>query len=135
MEPTDGKASREIRPWRGRAALDNPLRDWRGSHGITDRVPVALHNFLMACRMKGADFGETLQSGEALAEAELMAWRTFDHDAIMHESGVCAEAQAMGATERMFPFMVVPPVLILWVIPCPKSISREVGRYKGTRTI
>jgi len=66
------------------------------NHRIPDRVPVALHNFLMACQMLGADFGETLQSGEALAEAQLMAWREFGHDVIMHENGVCAEAQAMG---------------------------------------
>jgi hypothetical protein len=45
VEPTDGKASSEIRPWRGRTALDNPLRGWRGSHGITDRglAPTATH--------------------------------------------------------------------------------------------
>ena len=34
---------------------------------IPDRVPVALHNFLMAVRMTGADFGEVLRSGERLA--------------------------------------------------------------------
>ena len=66
------------------------------NHGIPDRLPVALHNFLMACKMLGADFGETLQCGEALAEAQLLAWREFGHDVIMHENGVCAEAQAMG---------------------------------------
>ena len=65
-------------------------------HGIPDRVPVALHNFLMACRMIGADFGEALKCGEALAEAQLAAWREFGHDVIMHENGVCAEAEALG---------------------------------------
>jgi uroporphyrinogen decarboxylase len=57
-----------------------------------DRVPVALHNFLMAARMVRADFGDLLRSGEMLAEAQLAAWREFGHDVIMHENGVCAEA-------------------------------------------
>jgi uroporphyrinogen decarboxylase len=65
-------------------------------HGIPDRVPVALHNFLMACHMHGAEFSRILQSGELLAEAQLLAWREFGHDVIMHENGVCAEAEAMG---------------------------------------
>ena len=65
-------------------------------HKVPDRVPVALHNFLMACRMAGGDFGTTLRSGEMLAEAELAAWRAFGHDVIMHENGVCAEAEALG---------------------------------------
>ncbi len=63
---------------------------------IPDRVPVALHNFLMACRMVRADFRQTLRSGELLAEAQLAAWREFGHDVIMHENGVCAEAEALG---------------------------------------
>lgn len=65
-------------------------------HKIPDRVPVALHNFLMAARMMRADFGEVMRSGEMLAEAQLAAWREFGHDVIMHENGVCAEAEALG---------------------------------------
>lgn len=38
-------------------------------HGIPDRLPVGLHNFLMACHMVGADLRDILKSGEALAEA------------------------------------------------------------------
>ena len=38
-------------------------------HGeLPDRVPVGLHNFLMACRMHG---GRILRDGEAMAEAQL----------------------------------------------------------------
>jgi uroporphyrinogen decarboxylase len=65
-----------------------------------DRVPVALHNYLMACQMAGGDFGQILRSGEMLAEAQLLAWREFGHDVIMHENGVCAEAEAMGCVIR-----------------------------------
>jgi uroporphyrinogen decarboxylase len=65
-------------------------------HRIPDRVPVGLHNYLMACRLVGADLCEVLRSGEGLAEAQLAAWREFGHDVIMHENGVCAEAEALG---------------------------------------
>jgi uroporphyrinogen-III decarboxylase len=65
-------------------------------HRIPDRVPVALHNFLMAVRMMRADFGDAMRSGDMLAEAQLAALREFGHDVIMHESGVCAEAEALG---------------------------------------
>jgi uroporphyrinogen decarboxylase len=63
---------------------------------VPDRVPVALHNFLMAGRMTGADLGDVLRDGDALAEAQLAAWREFGHDLIMHENGVHAEAEALG---------------------------------------
>lgn len=65
-------------------------------HKIPDRVPVALHNFLMAARTLGGNMGEIMRSGETLAEAQLAAWREFGHDVIMHENGVCAEAEALG---------------------------------------
>ena len=63
---------------------------------IPDRVPVGLHNYLMACRMADADLGVVLRNGEALAAVQLAAWREFGHDVIMHENGVHAEAEAMG---------------------------------------
>ncbi|MBZ5563051.1 MAG: uroporphyrinogen decarboxylase family protein [Acidobacteriia bacterium] len=78
-------------------------------HRIPDRVPVALHNFLMACRMVRADFRDTLRSGELLAEAQLAAWREFGHDVIMHENGVCAEAEALGC-EILYPAEGAPHV-------------------------
>jgi uroporphyrinogen decarboxylase len=71
-------------------------------HRIPDCLPVALHNFLMAVSMAGADFGEVLRSGELLAAAQLAAWREFGHDVIMHENGVCAEAEALGC-EILYP--------------------------------
>jgi len=43
-----------------------------------------------------ADFGDALRSGDMLAEAQLAAWREFGHDVLMHENGVCAEAEALG---------------------------------------
>ena len=63
---------------------------------VPDRVPVGLHNFLMACRMANTDLSVALCDGEVLAAAQLAAWREFGHDVIMHENGVHAEAEAMG---------------------------------------
>jgi uroporphyrinogen decarboxylase len=67
---------------------------------LPDRVPVGLHNFLMACKMHGGRFDEILRDGEAMAEAQLKLWRTVGHDVIMLEIGVCAEAEALGAKIR-----------------------------------
>ena len=70
-------------------------------HGeLPDRVPVGLHCYLLACRMFGGRFDEILRSGELQAEAQLKAWRTFGHDVIMLENGVCAEAEALGCEIR-----------------------------------
>jgi MtaA/CmuA family methyltransferase len=65
-------------------------------HGIPDRVPVDLHNFLAAIRFAGFPLGEALQNGEMLAEAQLRYWREFQHDVLLVENGVVAEAQACG---------------------------------------
>ena len=67
-------------------------------HKIPDRVPVGLHNFLMACAMSGGNFRDTLRDGEALADMQLAAWREFGHDMILLENGTACNAQACGAT-------------------------------------
>jgi uroporphyrinogen decarboxylase len=67
---------------------------------LPDRVPVGLHCYLLACRMHGGRFDEILRRGELQAEAQLNAWRTFGHDVIMLENGVCAEAEALGCAIR-----------------------------------
>ncbi len=67
---------------------------------VPDRVPVGLHNFLMACRMHGGRFDEILRDGAAMAEAQLNFWRTVGHDLLMLEIGVCAEAEALGCKIR-----------------------------------
>ena len=72
-------------------------------HHVPDRVPVGLHNYLMALRMIGADFCEGPRRGETLVEAQLAAWREFGHDVLMHENGVCAEAEALGCGIRYEP--------------------------------
>lgn len=63
---------------------------------IPDRVPVALHNFMMAVRLSGIPAPECLQRGELLAESQLVAWRRFRHDMLLVENGTTAMAQAFG---------------------------------------
>jgi uroporphyrinogen decarboxylase len=79
-------------------AVERVAKVLRGE--LPDRVPVGLHNFLMACRMHGGRFDEILRDGEAMAEAQLSFWRTVGHDLLMLEIGVCAEAEALGCKIR-----------------------------------
>lgn len=79
-------------------SIERVMKVLRGE--LPDRVPVGLHCYLLACRMLGGRFDEILRSGELQAEAQLKAWRTFGHDVIMLENGVCAEAEALGCEIR-----------------------------------
>jgi uroporphyrinogen decarboxylase len=65
-------------------------------HGIPDRVPVDLHNFLPAVHHAGLPLGAAFQDGEVIAESQLGYWRDFGHDMLLVENGVIAEAQACG---------------------------------------
>jgi uroporphyrinogen decarboxylase len=65
-------------------------------HGIPDRVPVDLHNFLSTIYFAGFPMGRALQDGEMMAEAQLVFWKEVQHDMLLVENGVVAEAQACG---------------------------------------
>lgn len=65
---------------------------------IPDRVPVDLHNFLMAAQLSGLPFSEFLQNGEVMAEAQLALWREFGHDVLILENGTTALAEACGCS-------------------------------------
>lgn len=92
------------------------------NHKIPDRVPVGLHNFLMACKMAGGNFRDTMRDAQALADMQLAAWREFGHDVIMHENGVCAEAEAMGCEIQYTPD--VPPHVAVPVIQTVDDIYK-----------
>ena len=85
--------------------------------GIPDKVPVALHNFLLAAKMAEIPMSRAFQDGKLLAEAQLFAWRRFKHDMVMMENGTIAMAQAMGcevAYSDDHPPYVVQPVIRNW---------------------
>lgn len=90
--------------------------------GIPDRVPVSLHNFLMAARVAGIPLSECLQSGDRLAEAQLAAWRLFGHDMLLVESGTTCMAQALGCGVHFDD--AVAPRVIEPVIRTPADVDR-----------
>jgi len=63
---------------------------------IPDRVPVALHNFLPAAFQSQYPMSKVLQDGELIALSQLRAWKEFQHDMLLVENGVIAEAGACG---------------------------------------
>jgi len=64
--------------------------------GIPDRVPVELHDFMVAAQASAASFPEFMRDGEVLAEGLLAQWREFRHDMIFVESGTATLAEACG---------------------------------------
>ncbi|HEV3404930.1 MAG TPA: uroporphyrinogen decarboxylase family protein [Gaiellaceae bacterium] len=65
--------------------------------GLPDRVPVDLHDFMMAGRASGIPFPELFRDGGAMAAAQLDAWHEFGHDVLLVENGTAALAEACGA--------------------------------------
>jgi len=68
-----------------------------------DRIPVDLHNFAMAAKSMNKDMGDIFKSGEMMAESHIKMWERFHHDVILHENGVTALAEAMGAEVEYYP--------------------------------
>jgi uroporphyrinogen decarboxylase len=78
----------------GMSGLDRVFTVLAG--GIPDRVPVALHNFMMCARASRIPFGEFFHDGDAMAGYQIAAWREFGHDMLMLENGTAALAEACG---------------------------------------
>ena len=81
-------------------SLERATKVLRGE--VPDRVPVALHCYLMACRMHGGRFDEILRDGAMMAEAQLGLWKEFGHDVIMLEIGVCAAAESLWGFDSLY---------------------------------
>ncbi|HZP02707.1 MAG TPA: uroporphyrinogen decarboxylase family protein [Terriglobia bacterium] len=91
---------------------------------IPDRVPVCLHNFMMAAREAGIPMRRYRQNPKAIAEAHLRALEKYGHDCIMVDTDTTMLAEAMGAKSECAPD---EPGRI--VVPAINSLS-EVGRLK-----
>lgn len=70
--------------------------------GIPDRVPVDLHNFMVTAQAFGMPFPEFFKNGEAMAEAQIRAWKEFGHDVLLLENGTAALALACGCGVEYF---------------------------------
>ena len=112
--------------------------------GIPDRVPVDLHNFLMVAQTSGLPFPEFMQSGEAMAEGHIKAWREYGHDLLILENGTVALAQACGCQVEYIagsaPVHIAPAIGSLdeidkLVIPDPYKAHPLVENLKATRIV
>jgi len=112
--------------------------------GIPDRVPVDLHNFLMTAEASGRPFPEFLQDGEALAQAQIQAWREYGHDLVILENGTVALAEACGCgieyVEGSAPVLVSPVLDNLdevdtLVVPDPYQSHLLSENLKATRIV
>ncbi len=70
--------------------------------GIPDRVPVDFHNFLATVHYAAMPMSQALQSGEMMAEAQMLFWKDFGQDMLLVENGVVAEAGACGCEVEFY---------------------------------
>ncbi len=91
---------------------------------IPDRVPVCLHNFMLAAREAGIPMEEYRSDPEAMARAHLAALDKYGHDCILIDTDTTMLAEAMGATSECAPN---EPGRI--VAPAIRSL-RDVDRLK-----
>jgi uroporphyrinogen decarboxylase len=65
--------------------------------GIPDRVPVCLHNFMVAAKEAGTPLEQYLTDPEAAARVHLQAVEKYGHDCILIDLDTTMLAEAMGA--------------------------------------
>ena len=73
---------------------DRVLAALRG--GPTDRVPVLLHNFLMAARENGVPQSRFRRDGRAIAASLIRAVETYDYDGVLIDVSTAMLAGALG---------------------------------------
>jgi uroporphyrinogen decarboxylase len=62
----------------------------------TDRIPVLLHNFLMAARENGVALSEYRRDGRIMAECFIRAVETYDYDGVLVDVSTAMLAAALG---------------------------------------
>lgn len=92
--------------------------------GIPDRVPVCLHNFMLAVREAGVRMEDYRVDPEVIAKAHLQAVEKYGHDCILLDTDTTMLAEALGARSECAPN---EPGRI--VAPAIKSLD-EVDRLK-----
>ena len=63
---------------------------------IPDRVPVDLHNFLVAAKMMGEPYSTVFTNAQKIAQSQINAWERFKHDILLVEVGTTTTAEAVG---------------------------------------
>ena len=112
--------------------------------GIPDRVPVDLHDFMVAAHTSSYTFPEFMRSGEAIAEGHLANWREYGHDMLLVDNGTATLAEACGVgvafMEDSAPVSMEPVIASLddidqLVLPDPATSPPLVESIKATRII
>ena len=70
---------------------------------IPDRIPVCLHNFMMAAREAGIPMEKYRADPKAIAQAHLQAWEKYGHDCLVIDTDTTMLAEAMGAESECAP--------------------------------
>ena len=111
---------------------------------IPDRVPVCLHNFMLAAREAGIPMEEYRSDPEAMARAHLAALDKYGHDCILIDTDTTMLAEAMGATSECAPNepgrIVAPAIRSLrdvdrLEVVNPESDGRIPALLEGVRLI
>ncbi|MGD8683930.1 MAG: uroporphyrinogen decarboxylase family protein, partial [Chloroflexota bacterium] len=112
--------------------------------GIPDRVPVDLHDFMVAANASSQSFPEFMRSGEALAEGLIASWRDYGHDMLLTDNGTATLAEACGVgvelMEDSAPVSMEPAIASLdeidrLVLPDPATSPPLVEALKATRIV
>jgi uroporphyrinogen decarboxylase len=112
--------------------------------GIPDRVPVDLHDFMLAARRSGLPFAAYFTDGEAMAQGHIAAWREFGHDVVLVENGTAALAQACGVGVEYLadsaPVSFTPAIASLdelerLVVPDPYTSEPLAQNLRATRLV
>jgi uroporphyrinogen decarboxylase len=70
---------------------------------LPDRVPVCLHNFMLAAREAGIPLEKYRVDPQSIVEAHLRAWEEYGHDCLLIDTDTTMLAEAMGAKAECAP--------------------------------
>jgi uroporphyrinogen decarboxylase len=70
---------------------------------IPDRVPVCLHNFMLAAREAGIPLEKYRIDPQSIAQTHLRAWEQYGHDCLLIDTDTTMLAEAMGAKSECAP--------------------------------
>lgn len=111
---------------------------------IPDRVPICLHNFMLAGREAGIPMEKYRTDPEAIAQAHLQAWEKYGHDCILIDTDTTMLAEAMGAKSECAPGapgrIVAPAIASLQQVDSlkvtnPETEGRIPALLEGVRMI
>ena len=71
--------------------------------GIPDRVPVCLHNFMLAVKEAGVRMEDYRVDPDIMARVHLLAYEKYGHDCILLDTDTTMLAEAMGARSQCAP--------------------------------